>query len=72
MHHETKHVERGTRPLEAAQASALKEWITRDGEAAVVEATGLSRFAVARLAAGLDVHATTRLAARSAMARRAR
>ena len=69
MHHAT--IERGTAPLEPDEANAVREWMERDGEAAVVESTGLSRLTVARAAARLSIHAGSRSAVRAALGRRA-
>ena len=62
--------ERGTGPLDPQEVEALRAWVAEDGEAAVVVGTKLSRFAVARLLGGMNVHVGTRLAAREALARR--
>jgi hypothetical protein len=63
--------EHGTRALEAEESKALCDWIGRDTERVVLDAIGLSRQTLARCAAGLQVHASTRVAARAALARRA-
>ena len=71
MSHARNEGESGTKPLTRREAASLRAWIGADTEAAVVRQLGLSRLAVARLAAALPVHATTRLAVRAALARRA-
>jgi hypothetical protein len=65
-------VEKGTAPLSAADALAMKAWIERDGEVAVAEEVGLSRHALTRSASGLAVHAGTRRAVLAALAQRGR
>jgi hypothetical protein len=60
----------GTHALEPADIEAIQMWIKKEGEPLVLDEVGVSRLALARCAGGLGVHAGTRLAVRSALARR--
>jgi hypothetical protein len=62
--------DRGRGPLHAGEAKALAEWMARDGDVVVFEATGLSRQGLFRAAAGLSVQVGTRAAVRRALAAR--
>jgi hypothetical protein len=62
--------DRGTRPLDEHEIAAMRAWLQSDGELAVAAACGLARLPVVRAAAGLGVHAGSRLAMRAALAAR--
>ena len=62
-------VERGRGPLDAEEAARLRAWLEID-EPDALASTGLSRGAIYRAAAALQLNAGTRLACRSALTAR--
>jgi hypothetical protein len=60
----------GNGPMAPDELDELRAWLRDDGDVEVARATGLSRLAVTRMAAQLDVHAGSRRRAREALERR--